>query len=102
MILSFASCFGSTTKGDAMTTKLDSHFRSYLQDVSYVCSKLLDDIIAGRVDEDDISDEVKETFIAQGSDILGDLEGARNDVAAAALDRQELRQMNHREWEAAE
>ncbi len=85
-----------------MTTKLDSDFRSYLQDVSDVCSKLLDDIISGRVDEDDISDDVKETFIAEASDMLGDIEGARNDVAAAALDRMELRKMIHREYEAAE
>ena len=85
-----------------MTTKLDSDFRSYLQDVSDVCSKILDDILAGRIDEDDIRDETKETFIAEASDMLGDLEGVRIDVAAAAIDRQELRKMKHREWEPAE
>jgi cytochrome P450 len=85
-----------------MTTKLDSDFRSYLQDVSDVCSKLLDDIVAGRVDEDDITDEAKEWVVACGSDLLGYVEQARNDVGAAAIDRMELRQMNHREWETAE
>ena len=85
-----------------MTTKLDSDFRSYLQDVSDVCSKLLDDIIAGRVDEDDISNDVKEFIIATGKDFLDYVSRARAEVAAADIDRAKLRKSKHREWEPAE
>ena len=85
-----------------MTTKLDSDFRSYLQDVSDVCSKILDEILEGRIDEDDISNDTKEAFIAAASDMLGDLVGVNADVAAAEIDRAKLRKSNHRECEAAE
>jgi hypothetical protein len=85
-----------------MTTKLDSDFRSYLQDMGTDANKLLGDILRGGVDEDDISDDAKESIIAIGKDFLDYINRARADIAAAEIDRQELRSIGHREWEAAE
>lgn len=85
-----------------MTTKLDSDFRSYLQDMGADANRLLGDIILGRVDEDDISNDVKEFIIATGKDFLDYVSRARAEVAAADIDRAKLRKSKHREWEPSE
>jgi|JI10StandDraft_1071094.scaffolds.fasta_scaffold1012041_2 hypothetical protein len=95
MILSFASCFGSTTKGDAMKhTKRD--FRGWLQDGGTDANRLLGDILLGRIDEDCITANTQ-SEIEQACEILCDLiDKAREESLGREVEKAE------REWEPAD
>lgn len=64
-----------------MTTKLDSDFRSYLQDMAAAgreCDELLASLLKDQTCDSDIADDMKEIFIdlAKGiNDAMGDIFG---------------------------
>ena len=74
--------------------------RSILQDVGTECNRLLTDIILGRVSEDDISEDTKDTLVGFGVDALSYLRTARNDIADAEEIRAEERMERGREFDA--
>ena len=79
---------------DNERTKLESDFRSYLQDVGTDCNKLLTDIVLGRVDMEDLSDETMSTFIDCAKGCLDELSDCFEQIRLGEERRAEDR------WEA--
>ena len=75
-------------------------FQGMIQDASAELNRLLVDLVENRIDEDDIDHDTRETIIAYCSDLIGDIDGARDQVKERELEREV--EKCEREWGPAD